>query len=142
MSTNYHRHPPLAAEVVKLTVYLILTGILFVAFGLFALIDPVRAVAIPYAIGAAAPDARNYLRAGAGGVTTAAGLVMLLATYYQALILVGLMIAVIFFTGLVSGRVVSRILDGPWGSVVVFAFWGEIIGLVFGVYWVFEFSLA
>ncbi len=122
--------------------YLIVTGGLFVLVGLRALLKPVEAVAMLYALEANTVDAKNYLRSGAGGVAISSGLTMIIAVFVPQLAFAALMIAVVILGGLVFGRLVSLLLDGnpsviPWIAGVI-----ELLGLASGTYWLSNFPLS
>jgi len=119
-------------------VYLIVNGLLFLLVGLRALFDPLGAVAVPYSLQADHVDARNYLRAGAGGMTVTAGAVMLAAPFVAPLGLPALLLAVVILGGLVAGRLVSLVLDGVPGPTPLLAGLVELVGCGFGVYWLLE----
>lgn len=115
--------------------YLWVTGTLFLLVGVRALLKPIEAVAMLYAIEASSVDARNYLRSGAGGVAISSGLTMIMAPFVPELVFPALVVAVVILGGLVFGRLVSLLLDGnpsvvPWiaGSI-------EALGLASGTYW-------
>ena len=50
-----------------MTAYLLVTGSIFLFFGLGALFKPIETIAFPYSLNADSVDAKNYLRSGAGG---------------------------------------------------------------------------
>lgn len=118
-----------------MTGYLLVTGILFLLFGLRALLNPIDAVATPYSLGADNVDAKNYLRSGAGGVTIASAAVMIAGAFMPALALSGVILAVVILGGLVFGRIVSRVLDGSPGVVAWVSGILELIGASVGGYW-------
>ncbi len=121
--------------------YLIVTGALFAIVGLRALLKPVEAVAMLYAIEANTVDARNYLRSGAGGVAISSGGTMILAVFVPQLAFAALVVAVVILGGLVFGRLTSLLLDGnpsvvPWIAGMI-----ELLGLASGTYWLANFPL-
>jgi hypothetical protein len=67
-----------------MAVYLLVTGLLFLVFGLLALFRPVQTIAFPYSLHAESVDAKNYLRSGAGGVTVACAGVFIAASFSQS----------------------------------------------------------
>lgn len=118
--------------------YFIVNGLLFLIVGLRALLKPIDAVAIPYGLEGEGVDARNYLRASAGGVTVVSGGVLLAAVAWPVLELPALVLAVTLLGGLVFGRLFSLCVDGlpgptPWIAGVL-----ELLGFGFGVYWLAE----
>lgn len=118
--------------------YLIINGLIFLIVGFRALLNPIGAVAEPYSLQADHVDGRNYLRSGAGGVTVAAGAVLLAAPFVPPLDFAALLLAVTLFAGLVFGRLVSLVLDGSPGPTPWIAGTIELVGLLFGAYWLFE----
>ena len=115
--------------------YLIVTGILFFIVGLRALLSPVSAVAEPFLLQADSPDAKNYIRSGAGGVTLASSAVILGAVFYPRLAEPAMILCIVFLGGLVAGRLFSRAVDGNPGPPAWLAMFFELIGFVSGVYW-------
>ena len=118
-----------------MTFYLMITGVLFLLVGLRALLNPIDAIAVPFGIEAEPVDARNYLRASAGGVTIAAGGVMVASHWFPALEFAAVLMAVTMLGGLLFGRAVSLVMDGkpglyPWMSAVF-----ELMGFLSGLYW-------
>lgn len=117
-----------------MTVYLIVTGILFLLVGLRALLKPIEAVATPYELQGDSTDAKHYLRSGAGGVTLACGAVMVAGGLVPQLAFAALVVVVTVLGGLLFGRAVSRILDGSPGIVAWVSAAFELVGALFGGY--------
>ena len=115
--------------------YLVITGLIFLIMGIRALLSPVEAVAIPYALTGNNVDAKNYLRSAAGGVAIAAGGVMVAGAFSPALTLSAAMISVTILGGLVSGRIFSLMVDGIPGIVPWISGTFELLGLLSGAYW-------
>ncbi|MDP9139396.1 MAG: DUF4345 domain-containing protein [Pseudomonadota bacterium] len=121
--------------------YLLVTGVLFLLVGLRALLKPVEAVAMLYALEANTVDAKNYLRSGAGGVAISSGLTMIIAVFVPQLAFAALVVAIVILGGLVFGRLVSLLLDGnpsivPWIAGII-----ELLGLASGTYWLANFPI-
>lgn len=108
--------------------------------GVRALLRPVETVALPNSLGAENIDAKNYLRAGAGGVTVACAAVMIAGAFAQFLAYAALVLSIIVMGGLVFGRLVSWGMDGKPGMFPLLSGAGEAMGLVFGLYWLWQFS--
>jgi hypothetical protein len=115
--------------------YLLITGLIFLVVGLRALLKPVEAVAIPYALTGNNVDAKNYLRSAAGGVAIAAAALMIVGAFVPTFTLSGALVSVTILGGLVFGRVVSVLLDGSPGVVPWVSGFFELLGLVSGLYW-------
>ncbi len=118
--------------------YLWFNGAIFLIIGLRCLVSPVEAVAIPYSMQADSRDARNYLRASAGGVTVAAGLLLFAGGFFAKYTFAALMLAITLFAGLVFGRLVSLLVDGKPSVIPFIAGSLELLGLLFGIYWFFQ----
>lgn len=118
--------------------YLRVNGTIFLIIGLRCLVSPVEAVAIPYSLQADSTDARNYLRASAGGFTVAAGILLMAGGFSAHYAFAALMLALTLFAGLVFGRIVSLIVDGKPGMIPFIAGALELLGLLFGGYWFFH----
>jgi len=118
--------------------YFVVTGLLFLLVGLRALFNPIAAVATPYSLTADSIDARNYLRSGAGGVAIACGGVFLSAVFVPSLAFAALVVAVTLLGGLVSGRLFSMAVDGRPGITPWIAGTAECLGLVMGIYWLWQ----
>ena len=80
-----------------MTVYLAINGVLFVLLGLRVMLKPLEAIAAPFGLGVSGPDSMNYLRSGPGGVTVAAGILMLMGLAIPSLQITGVILAVTFF---------------------------------------------
>jgi hypothetical protein len=118
-----------------MTGYLIVTGLFFLVVGLRALLKPVEAVAIPYNLTAETTDGKNYLRAGAGGVTLACAAVMLTGAFVAPLQFAAAVVSVTVLGGLLFGRAVSLALDGSPGAVSWISACFELLGFVSGMLW-------
>ncbi len=118
--------------------YFVVTGLLFLLVGLRALLNPIAAVATPYSLTADSVDAKNYLRSGAGGVAIACGGVFLAAVFVPSLAFAALVVAVTLLGGLVSGRLFSLAVDGQPGITPWIAGAAECLGLVMGLYWLWQ----
>ena len=116
-----------------MTIYLAINGVLFVLLGLRVMLKPVEAIAAPFGLGVSGPDSMNYLRSGPGGVTVAAGILMLMGLAIPSLQVTGVILAVTFFSGLVVGRLFSLAVDGMPGIAPIFSGVLETIGLLFGI---------
>lgn len=121
----------------SLNLYLGITGVVWLAIGLRALVQPEANVAIPNGLQILDVDGRNYLRSGAGGVTLAGSLLFFAAIGYPRLAFPAVVLAVVVLGGLLSGRLYSLIVDGspglvPWVSGVF-----ELIGLLFSLFWLY-----
>lgn len=90
---------------------------------------------MPNSLGAEDIDAKNYLRAGAGGVTVACAVVMIAGAFVQSLAFAALVLALTVMGGLVFGRIVSWAIDGRPGMFPMISGVGEALGFVFGLYW-------
>ena len=99
-----------------------------------ALLRPVETVAIPNSLGADDVNAKNYIRAGSGGVTIACAAVMIAGAFVQLLAYAALVLSITIMGGLVFGRVVSWRLDGKPGMFPIISGVGEALGVVFGVF--------
>lgn len=121
-----------------MTGYLVVTGILFLIVGLRALIKPIEAVATPYELQGESTDAKHYLRSGAGGVTIACGAVMVAGGFVPGLAFAALVLPVTVLGGLLSGRLVSLVLDGSPGVVAWVSAMFELIGFGLGAYWLWK----
>jgi len=121
-----------------MTVYLLITGSLFMLFGVRALFSPVRAVALPNSISADTVDGKSFLRAGSGGVTVAFALAMIAGPFVSGLAQPALWLAVLTLGGLLAGRVVGVVADGVPGITVRIAALGEAVGFGFGCYWLMQ----
>jgi hypothetical protein len=119
-----------------MTGYLFITGLLFFIVGLRALVKPVAAVATPFELSVGGTDGMNYLRSGTGGVTIACGLLMIAACWVMRLEFPALVLAVTVLGGLLFGRIVSAIVDGSPGPIVWISGFFELMGLVFGGWWI------
>jgi hypothetical protein len=118
-------------------VFLVITGVIFVMVGLRALVDPISAVAEPFALTLNGPDAFNYLRGGAGGMTLLAGLVMVAVWRYDWLALPALILVNVILGGLLFGRFVSLLVDGmPTRNVWISAGF-EMFGFVQAAAWLY-----
>jgi hypothetical protein len=120
------------------TGYLFVTGLLFVIVGLRALIKPIAAVATPFELSVGGTDGMNYLRSGTGGVTIACGAVMIAACFVISLEFAALVLAVTVLGGLLFGRIVSGLIDGSPGPIVWISGFFELLGLVFGAFWLWR----
>jgi hypothetical protein len=121
-----------------MTGYLIVTGIIFLLVGLRALLKPIEAVAIPFELRGDGTDAKHYLRSGAGGVTIACGAVMVAGGFVPDLAFAALVVSVTVLGGLLFGRVVSLVLDGSPGVIAWVSAVFELIGLGFGLLWLWS----
>jgi hypothetical protein len=115
--------------------YLWVNGSIFLIIGLRCLVSPVEAVAIPYSFTADSKDARNYLRASAGGVTITSGLLLMAGGFSTHYAFAALMLAITLFAGLVFGRIVSLFADGKPSVIPLIAGSLELLGLLFGIFW-------
>ena len=116
-------------------VYLYITGGFFLFFGVNGLLRPQQSVAYPFSMVADDIDARHYLRAGAGGVTVALALLFIAGGLVPQLGFTSLVCAVVVMAGLLLGRVTSLILDGRPSTFIFGAAFGELLGVVFGLFW-------
>ena len=121
-----------------MTGYLFITGLVFLAVGVRALLKPVEAVATPNELRVDGVNAKNYLRSGTGGVTIASGAVMVAACYLAWLAVPALVMAVTILGGLVAGRLVSVVLDGSPGLVPWISGAFELLGAVMGAFWLMQ----
>ena len=121
-----------------MTAYLLVTGSIFLFFGLGALFKPIETIAFPYSLNADNVDAKNYLRSGAGGVTIACAAVFIAAAFIPPLVFSALLLAVVLMGGLLFGRMVSLALDGKPGIVPSIAAGGEALGFALGLYWLWR----
>jgi hypothetical protein len=112
-----------------------INGIAFLIVGLRAVLTPIESVAEPMGLEVRGIDGRNYLRSGTGGVSTAGGIVLLLAIWIPKLQLPAVILVVTMLGGLVAGRVYSLVVDGSPGMVPWVSGFFEALGLVFGVLW-------
>ena len=115
--------------------FLFVNGLIFLIVGLRALLKPDDAVAVPYGLTVEGIDARNYLRASAGGVTIVAGAVQILGVVMPEFAVPALVMVVTLLGGLVAGRLFSLIIDGNPGIVPWVAGFFESVGLGLGAYW-------
>ncbi|MEK6807065.1 MAG: DUF4345 family protein [Pseudomonadota bacterium] len=115
--------------------YLWFNGVIFLIIGIRCLVSPVEAVAIPYSMQADSKDARNYLRASAGGVTITSGVLLMVGGFSTQYTFAALMLAITLFAGLVFGRIVSLFADGKPSVIPFIAGSLELLGLLFGIFW-------
>ena len=115
--------------------FLGINGVAFLIVGLRGLFTPIAAVAEPFGIEAKGVDAKNYLRSGTGGVSTAGGMVLLLAMWTPKLQLPAVVMVVTMLGGLLAGRAYSLVVDGAPGAVPWISGFFESLGLLFGVLW-------
>ncbi len=105
-----------------------LFGIVFVGVGLYYLGFPVAGADV-VGIRLDTPMARADIRAVYGGLDLAIGL-LLLRSAYRGDVFVGLRVQAYAFAGLLLGRALGQMLDGPSDSLVVWLVAIELCGLV------------
>jgi hypothetical protein len=114
--------------------YLFVTGLIFALVGLYSLIDPNAALA-PLDLHFQTVNSFSQERGTAGGVTLAAGILMIASAHYRRLVLPALWMVTMVLGGLEAGRLVSLFVDGVPGKVVWIYSAFEILGLVQGLFW-------
>lgn len=99
-------------------IFLGLSALAFIAIGVNALLDPVAAMdgleLLPQTV-----TATNEIRANYGGMHIAFGLIMLAATVKAPLQVFALGLNLVITAGLVSGRVISLVVDGMPNDMVL-----------------------
>jgi hypothetical protein len=115
--------------------YLLITGLIFAALGLYTLLDPQAAIYTQTGMHMETIAALSQIRGTSGGVTLVVGGFLIAASRRSALELAALWSVVLILSGLELGRLLSLIVDGvPPANVGVSALI-ENIGLWQGVYW-------
>ena len=99
-------------------ILLLLSGAVFSAVGALHIIAPQAGVE-PLGLELATLNSLNEIRANYGGMHLILGLFMLIAGIKDSLRKPGLFLLAFFTGGLVLGRVVSLIVDGVPGSVIL-----------------------
>lgn len=118
-----------------MTGYLFVTGLIFALVGLYSLLDPSAALGVPLGLHIETASSFSQERGTAGGVTLAAGLLLMAGAFRPRLRLPALWLVTVVLGGLEAGRLLSLLLDGVPGKVVwVYAAF-ETLGLVQGVFW-------
>ena len=115
--------------------FLLVTGIIFVIIGVRGLLWPAQAVAELFQLKVEGVDGYSHLRATGGGVTIAAGAVMMAANWVAALVGPALVLVLVMLGGLFCGRVYSLVADGKPSGIVWFSWSMEVLGLLQGVFW-------
>jgi hypothetical protein len=118
-----------------LDLFLGINGVIFLIVGLRGLLQPIESVAIPFGLEVTDVDGRNYLRSGTGGVSTAGGVLLLLAVWTPALHFPAVTLVVTMLLGLVAGRLYSLAVDGSPGMTPWISGFFELVGLLFGLGW-------
>ena len=125
-----------------MSIYLGLTGVIFVVIGLRALFSPQAAVAEPFSIIVDSVDAKNFIRAGTGSVTLCFGVLFLTAIFYERFQFTALVSSTLIMGGLIIGRIVSLSYDGKPGRLLQFSLGGEALGFISGLYWLLNTSFG
>lgn len=97
--------------------FLLLTGIVFAAIGIYALIDPAQTLAL-VGLQVIEVSSRNEMRAMYGGLNLAIGLYLCAAFRNAGLRSAALTFVALITGGLVFGRVVSLVVDGLPGTTI------------------------
>ena len=118
-----------------MTVYLMITGVIFCIIGLSSLLDPVAALSTTLGIQLQTVDAFSQLRGTAGGVTLAAGAFLVCSPMRPQLRQTALWLLIIVLGGLECGRLLSLCLDGLPGKRILFSASAEVFGLLQAIYW-------
>lgn len=111
---------------------LALAGSVFVAVGAYFLVFPDSGAGV-VGIALTSPLAASDVRAVYGGLDLAVGALLLHAVCTGELAS-GLRIQIVAFGGLLLGRVIGHLLDGPEDSVAMILMAVEGTGLLFGLY--------
>ncbi|HSW12596.1 MAG TPA: DUF4345 domain-containing protein [Solimonas sp.] len=116
--------------------YLLITGLVFAALGLYTLVDPQGAMnAGGLGMQLEATAAWSQMRGAGGGVTLAIGLLLMAALTRDHLERPALWAVVAVLGGLEAGRVVSIFVDGMPPPNVAVGMLFENLGLWQAVYW-------
>lgn len=115
--------------------FLVVMGLIFIALGLRALLNPLDAAATPFDIQINGVDGYNQMRASAGGVTAVSGAVMLATPWVPQLVAPSLVLLLVLLGGLTVGRLYSLVVDGRPGVAVWVAWALEGVGLAQAVFW-------
>lgn len=110
--------------------FLFITGLIFIAVGLYGLYDPVAALAQHVGLKLEGIAAYSQMRASAGGVPLLAGGLMLWATKRDDLERAALAVTVVMLGGLELGRWYSVLVDGAPPPTIWFFMAFETLGLV------------
>jgi hypothetical protein len=114
---------------------LILSSLIFAGGGFAFFIRPeamMELVGIHFEQASAATAASD-VRAVYGGLQLGLACVMALAAARRSTLVVGVVVQVVVFSGLVLGRITSRIIDGDPGATGLYLFTADAVALVFGV---------
>ena len=115
--------------------YLFITGLIFAAVGLYALLDPVAALGQPLGLHIEAVNSFNQLRGSAGGVPLAVGIFLVISARKPALARPALWTVALLLGGLELGRLASIAIDGLPSRIIWIYMGAEIFGLVQAVFW-------
>lgn len=119
-----------------LNAYLLITGLIFAALGLYTLIDPQGAMdAGGLGLHLEATAGWSQMRGAGGGTTLAVGLLLIAAITRASLERPALWTVVVVLGGLEAGRVVSLFVDGVPPPNVAVGMLFENLGLWQAVYW-------
>ncbi len=115
--------------------FLFITGLIFTGVGVYALIDPVTALAAPVGLQLEGISAYNQLRASAGAVPLVAGLFMMSSVRKETRVVPALWLVTLILGGLILGRILSLLIDGMPGSTNFVMLGAESFGFVQALYW-------
>ncbi len=115
-------------------VFLFITGLIFIAVGIYGLIDPVAALA-PIGLQIETVSSLNQMRASAGAIPLLAGLFMSASLFRLQWALPALWLVTIILGGLIFGRLVSIAIDGMPGSTNLWFLGFESLGFVQALFW-------
>ena len=116
-------------------IYLFITGLIFTGVGLYALIDPVSALAVPVGLHMEGVSSFNQLRASGGAVPLLVGLFMLGSVRREAWAIPALWAVALILGGLILGRAFSILIDGLPGSTNLTMMALEAFGFIQAAYW-------
>lgn len=116
-------------------VYLLITGLVLGALGLYVLFDPQGATSAQAGVRLENVAALSYMRGTGGGVTLAVGVFLLAAFTRTTLERPALWTVVLILGGLEIGRLVSFLIDGSPPPSIAVAIFFENLGLWQAVYW-------
>lgn len=114
-------------------ILLLLSGLIFIAVGGVNIASPQSGVA-PLGLELVTIDSLNEIRANYGGMHLLLGLFMLAAALKDNLRKPGLLVLAVFTGGLVLGRLVSLVMDGMPGNMMLGFLVIEAIGCVMATF--------
>ncbi len=123
-------------------IFLAITGFIFAVVGLYALLDPVAAVASTVGFQLEGVNSYNQLRASAGAVPFVVGLFMMASVKRSAWAIPALWSVSLILGGLVMGRAISILIDGIPGNSNLTMMGLEAFGFIQAVFWLKQESTA